>query len=483
MDRDSELGKIFRRARKYMHEGMEQKFSKPLDGFREFAAEAVDTLYRHVDAADDYYASVVGEVIPRLFAIDVTTGYSFFHDPETLSMIWAIYNTATGTVARRLQLKRSFRRKPPYRVAFVCSMFSDYIAPSKAIANFALHVDRDLFDPLMVITNQPSTMERKSGYDVVPFNQMKIGKQLLDNNIDIIGLPPQDNIQTLSLQLIELCCQFEVDMVVASASPFSFPEACVARSGVVGTFFDMHRGFPLYVDGIDAILHWVAGTREKQLGLWLERGGRVIDYHDGISVSPLPDPLPEKDPVKVRFVTVSNYISQRFSPEYCDTVSRVMQACPQTVYRIIGGCNPDEIKARFAPEIRSRLDFVGPVQGAEAIQDYFLTSDIYLNEFPVSGVRVCLEAMCASLPVVTMKCGDLHVNATSVEHVGDFAILENSPQRYFDLICRLVNDAEFRSRIGNELRRRMETQYDYKVTLRDLAAKLLAVHEEKISAM
>ena len=481
MDRATELGKVFRQARRYMHEGVDLKFSRPLDGFREFAAEAVDTLYRHIGQADDYYASVAGEVIPRLFAVDVTTGYSFFHDPEALAKIWDIYNTATAIVAGKVNARRQFRKTRPYKVAFVSSMFSDYIAPAKAIANFALHVDRAKFTPLMVVTNQAHTMERRSGYSVVPFSQMKLGKQLLENDIDIIGLPPQDNLPTLAQQLIELCFQFEVDMVVTNASPFSFPEACLARSGMVGSFFDMHRGFPLYVDGIDAILHWVAGTREKQLGLWMSKGGKVIDYHDGIAVPPLPEKWPSRQPGIVRFVTVSNYIEQRFSPEFCDVVSRVMRECPQTTYRIIGGCAVEEVKKRFAAEVRSRLEFTGPVQGADALQEHFLASDIYLNEFPVSGVRVCLEAMCACLPVVTMKCGDLHVNATSVEHVGSFAILENNPQRYYELAVRLVKDEAFRRQAGQDLRRRMETEYDYKVTLHDLAEKLLAVHEAKMA--
>jgi len=334
-----------------------------------------------------------------------------------------------------------------------------------------------------VVTNQFETMERRSGYGVVPFTQMTLGRQLLAQNIDIIGLPAQDNIQILALQLMELCCQLEVDIVITNASMFNFPEACLAHSGLVGSFFDMHRGFPLYVDGIDAILHWVASTRAAQLGPWLAKGGKVIDYHDGITVPELPEPMPVKSPDLVRFVTVSNYIEQRFSPEFCATVSRLLRDFPQTVYRIIGTCREDELKSRFAPEVRERLELIGPVNGADAIQEHFLQSDIYLNEFPVSGVRVCLEAMCACLPVITMRCGDLHVNATASEHVGDFAIPDGNPERYYELTASLVRSADERLKVGMALRRRMETAYDYRVTLRELAARLQASHEAKLGIM
>ena len=149
MDRNSELGNIFRRARKFMHAGMEVRFSRPLDGFAEFAEEAVNTLYCYRLTPDDFFVSTVGEVIPRLFAIDVTTGYRFFHDPVVLNKLWEIYNIATSVVAAKVKATRTFRRQPPYRTAFVTAMFSDYIAPAKAIANFALNVDRARFEPMM----------------------------------------------------------------------------------------------------------------------------------------------------------------------------------------------------------------------------------------------------------------------------------------------------------------------------------------------
>ena len=289
-DARQELMEIFRKARRYMREGMKERFSHEQEGFRDFANEAVDTLIRHLPEADNYYASVAGEVIPRIFATDVVTGYRFFHDHDTIKKLWAIYNRATEIVAARIPIKRAFRHKPPYKTAFISAMFSDYIAPAKALANFALHVPREQFSPMLIVTNQVETMERRNGYSVVGFNQMNIGRALLDQGIDIVGLPAQSDLETLAMLLIDICAQYEVDIVVTNASMFSFPEACLARSGVVGSLFDMHRGFPLYVNGIDAILHWVAATRESQLGPWLEQGGKVIDYHDGISVPPCPPP-------------------------------------------------------------------------------------------------------------------------------------------------------------------------------------------------
>lgn len=481
MDRKQELSEAFRAARQMLQYSLAHNFSVSPPQFDETAAAIVDRFTKYIDQVDEYYATMAAEVFPRLFTIDVATGYRFFHKRAMLMKIWKIYNRAAAVTAGGVQITpRIFRTEPPYKVACITSIFSDYIAPAKALANFALSMDRKLFQPVMIITNQPATMERRGGFQIIPFHTTKIGAQLLAHGIDIIGIPVQDNVSSLSKYMIEICSQLEIDMAVGNSSMFNFPEACVVRSGVVNSFFDMHRGFPLYVDGMDAILHFVAGTRQMQLGPWLERGGKVIDYRDGIEIPPLPEPLPDKDPSKVVFITASNYLEQRLSPEFCHLVSRLLRDCPGSIYRLVGGCERETVAGRFDAGVRDRLEFIGPVGGSEQIMEQYLRADIYLNEFPVSGVRVCLEAMCAALPVVTMKCGDLHVNSTAAEHVGEFAIRQYSPETYYRLAMELATSTERRREVGLALRKRMEDEYDVRVTFAKLGAELLAVYEEKL---
>jgi len=481
MDRNAVFSELFRDARNQIRQSGRLRFRTTGEGFAELEQRTLSAFYSYLPEADGHYAAMVGEIFPRLFACDVATGYRFFHDPEVIEKLWAIYNRAAAIVAARVAFpSRCFRREPPYKVACITAMFSDYLAPAKALVNFALNLDRTQFTPVMVITNQTGTMERRGDFQIKPFHQTVLGKRLIGAGIDILGFANQENVMMLAQYLINICAQWEVDMVVTNASPFNFPEACLARSGTVKSFFDMHRGFPLYVDGIDAILHFVKSTRQRQLGPWLARGGKVIDYCDGIEVTPLPDPLPVHDPQRVVLLTASNYLDQRLSPEFCAVVSRLLAACPTAVYRLVGGGERESLKARFAAEVRSRLQFVGAVTGAEAMRAEYLQADLYLNEFPVSGVRVCLEAMSAALPVVTMVSGELHVNCTAADHVGELAITEYDPEKYFQLARRLICDPDGRRQIGQALRRRVETDYDYRKNFTALSRQMLEIHRRKL---
>jgi len=482
MDRNVVLAELFRDARAQIRNSKQLRFTRTGEGFDDLAQRALDFFYEHLADADEHYAEMAAEIFPRLFACDVATGYRFFHNHVVIGKMWEIYSRATALGIGVLKLApRRFRREPPYKVACITSMFSDYLAPVKTLVNFAINMDRSLFTPVMIITNQTNTMERRGEFQILPFHQTVLGKQLVDAGIDIAGIATQENVMRLSQYLVEICDQMEIDMMVTNGSPFSFPEACVARSGVVGASFDLHQGFPLYVDGMDAIMHFARSTREIQLGPWLAKGGTVIDYLDGIEIMALPEPRPAHDPAQVVFLTVSNYLGQRLSAEFCATVSRILRDCPQAVYRLAGPADQQEIAARFDPAVRNRLVFVGALTGREQTTAEYLQADIYLNEFPVSGVRVCLEAMCAELPVVTMVSGELHVNRTAADHVGEFALPQYDPEQYYQRVMRLVREPEWRRQVGGELRQRMETLYDYRKNFAELGRRMVEIYRNKLA--
>ncbi len=482
MDRSSLLQFLFETARNMMKVALGARLKERPKGFEKFADDAIALLYDMRKEADPFYASVSGDVIARLFAIDVCTGYNFFHSDDIIKKIWAIYDSASAQLVPLVDIQRKFRTEPPYKVACLATAFSDFLAPCKALANFAMSLDRSLFEPIIIVTDQVATMKRSSN-KLKPYHQTDTGKKLLAQKIDILSVPPCKDMAELSIMLMDICKQHEIDITVTNGSLFCFPETCVACSDATGSFFDLHRGFPMYSSGIDAILHWVTATREVQCGPWLEAGRKVIDFRDGIAVPDLPDKMPEKSPSTVRLVTASNHLVDRFIPEFCSMVDRIMLKYPQTQYYVIGESYGEDILTKFDPAIRDRINLLGPINGFEKMYETLLECDIYLNEFPVSGVRICLEAMCACLPIITMKCGDLHVNATAAEHVGDFAIQENDPEKYFTLVEEMITDRDKRLNIGKSLRNRMETLYDYKKNFDKLSREMLAIHEEKIAAM
>lgn len=478
---NQQLQNAYREARKILQNTAAQSF-KPLNDFNEKAEKIINALYAH-KTNDDYFAHVAGESIPRIFAADVSTGYLFFHNRKNLEKIWSIYNRASRIIASKGKLPEITRRKTfPFRIACVTSIFSDCIGPAKDIADLALYLDRKLFEPVVISTNQFNTIRRLHSSSVPGQSNTNMGIELAKNGINVISIPEQNNIADLSLKLIETCLEEKIDIVVSNASIFSFPEACLAVSGAALSFFDFHRGFPLYSDGVDAILHWLKSTREKQLSLWLEKGGKVIDYNYILKV-PQISKRPEKKDDMVYFITASNYLERRLSPEFCEIVSRLMMEFPNIRYQLIGACDVNMVKPKFNPAVLDRIEFKGPVRDEILMMAYFANADIYLNEFPVGGGRVVLEAMSAYLPVIAMKSGDLHVENIAAEQVGEFAIDEYSPEKYYALVKELVTSREKREKAGLAMRKRIEEVYDFKKNVDFLASKMLEIHMDKLAKL
>jgi glycosyltransferase involved in cell wall biosynthesis len=479
---DLELQKIFRESRSILRDTAARGFRSQSD-FNQKAAWIVDTLTSRAEN-DMHFAHTVAEAIPRLFAADVSTGYSFFHNDGVIEKVWSLYNRAAKTAASSLSFRPPERRRePPFKTACVTAIFSDAIGPSKDIAELASYLDRKLFEPVLISTNQFYTVKRVSGDAVKPGqHNTYLGLDLERNGIELVSIPEQDSVLELSKRLVMLCAERDIDIVITNGSVFSFPEACLAASGAALSLFDFHRGFPLYADGVDAIMHWLKSTRETQLGPWIRKGGRVIDYNYMIKPPEIKN-LPKKDDGMVFFITAGNHMEKRLSPEFRAVVEKLMKEFPQTRYKLVGACDPERVKAMFDPSLGNRFEFTGPVGDPAMMTAHFANADIYLNEFPEGGGRVVLEAMSCYLPVAAMKCGALHVENIGAEQVGEeFAINERSPERYYSFVKNLVLSKNTRRDVGRKMRKRIEDVYDFQKNVDLISSQILEIHNAKLRA-
>ncbi len=443
--------------------------------FHDKCRSIIDKIY-HAKIKDDIWLNSVAECIPRLFAADVSSGYTSFHNNDVIKKVWSIYNDAARICVADSPLpKYEIRHNPPFNVACVTGIFWDEVAPAKALIDFTLNLDRRIFNPCVISTNQFFTIERKSDVVVPDENNTKIGQTLKNNNIALISIPGQENILALSEKLINICRQKKIDIVVSNGSLFSFPDACLARSGSVGAFFNMHQGFPLYANDIDAILHYLPHTRKTQLGLWEKNGNKVIDYEFGISIPKQPPKIDNKE--KTYLITVSNHLASRLSNEFRDLINAALCKHPNVYYTLIGSGDKNKILNLFDPAIHNRIEWVGPLDDQVQIFSYLFSSDIYVNEFPIGGGRVLLEAMSAELPIVAMRCGDLHVENMGASLVGDDAIQSYSRE----MLDSLIKNKDERSKLGEKMKRRVENKYDIRHTVADLAKKILTHHSDKFA--
>ncbi|OGV50462.1 MAG: hypothetical protein A2X49_14835 [Lentisphaerae bacterium GWF2_52_8] len=430
---------------------------------------------------DQVFAALAGEIIPLLFTVDVPTGYALFHRREIIEKVWAIYGSAAPTIAKSADVPRlvSRRKKEPFKIACISSIFSDFIAPAQAMVNFATALDKADFSPVFISTNQFFTHEKRIGENGLGDWNIGLGTELARAEIPVLTIPGQESISSLSSKLIGLCAEQEIDIAVSNASVFGFPDACLAISGATVSFFDLHQGFPLYADGIDAILHFNSSTRAAQLGPWEERGGRVLDYCFGVEILTLPDKHPAPNGT-VYLITVSNHLDSRMDGPFCSIVSRLLMEFPQLHYQFVGACDETLVRSKFPSELAERLEFSGAVRDRALLTAYLMNSDIYLNEFPVGGGRSVLEAMAASLPVVTMRSGDLHVESLGADFVGEDSIIGLEPEKYYGLVKALVLSPSLRRSMGNRMRMRAENLFDMRKNYRELSERILNIHCAKL---
>lgn len=466
---DIELSRLFRQTRKACKSDDEE--------FKKASLKIINQLMSL--NKNRQWAETVGEIIPRIFARDINTGYDLFHDEKVMQQLWDLYTAATPLIVKDLDIQKwSEQKNSKCKIVIITGVFWDDLAPSRAVCDFARNLDSEIFEPVIICTNQFFTHKRRIGAEVPGENNTLLGHQMKQIGIPVISFEPCESNTQLAEILIEKCQELEPDIIVSNASPFGFPDACLASSGIAGAFFDMHQGFPMYANDIDAICHFVPETKDTQLSLWERKGGKVFSYDFGIPVS---DEIPERhdNGDKVYLITVSNHLTDRLSKEFCKMVSEVMLEYSHVHYTLVGNGKEDILKAKFPRELHTRIECVGALNDENQIAGWLLSSDIYLNEFPVGGGRSLLESMAVKLPIIAMRCGERHVEKIGASYVGDEAILEYSPEKYKELLKRLIEDKNYRISLGQKFRKRLEDVYNIRITVKKLSEEMYELYEKK----
>jgi glycosyltransferase involved in cell wall biosynthesis len=123
--------------------------------------------------------------------------------------------------------------------------------------------------------------------------------------------------------------------------------------------------------------------------------------------------------------------------------------------------------------LADKLRFVGEVTGLDKVR-LFLEHDVFVFTpiKPEGMPLVILEAMSASLPVVTTNRGAI---SEVVEHRQTGLIVEPTPDQVAEGLNRLIEDPDMARRMGRCGRQRIESQFSEETYLSKLVATLLAV--------
>ncbi len=144
----------------------------------------------------------------------------------------------------------------------------------------------------------------------------------------------------------------------------------------------------------------------------------------------------------------------------------------------LGGIKTEIIGARPTPEISNLNDKMGLIVKANVkrMADHLYQEDVYVCPLRVgAGVRnKLLEAMAAGMAVVTTALG---CEGLGVRHNEEVIIAEN-PAQFAEAIVQLVNNPEFRAKLGMQARQYVEQNHHLDIIGEKLEQAYARVVEE-----
>ncbi len=142
-------------------------------------------------------------------------------------------------------------------------------------------------------------------------------------------------------------------------------------------------------------------------------------------------------------ITISNHLTKRLSPQFCQAISSILRKCPKMHYVPIGPvAHSSNLKERFERDVQDRIRFYGP---SPSPANLARAADLYFNEFPWGGCLGILDALAAGCPVVSMydDKGSAQARYGGLLMGDDFAVLSNDQKHYVEVACRLYDEPLF----------------------------------------
>ena len=210
---------------------------------------------------------------------------------------------------------------------------------------------------------------------------------------------------------------------------------------------------------------------EKDQQFWSQREVETryvlegIDLEDAMAAAPnragygIPDSA-------VVLSSSSTNLAATLSNEFCDTIIGILRANPQAIYLCVGEGELASQKRRFeSAGVSKRIGYAGK---RKDLPSFLKMADIYLAEFPNGDSTGVLQAMSVERPVVAMA-GSESIASQAAEFAGaDATVPFGDSGAYLDRVGKLIRDTAARMQSGKDMRARIESQFAFTQTARQL---------------
>jgi hypothetical protein len=275
--------------------------------------------------------------------------------------------------------------------------------------------------------------------------------------------------------IIKTCEQLQADAALYLITPMDFVAKIVSAVGVAPTQCMFNMAYEPYCGNFDLILQTTSPDQET-ITAWPGKSkfvGSFAALESSIThAASLDRTILKRNKDDVLLITHGRVA--KCSTEYL-TAARYILEANSTAYLILAGPTSTDDLTRIeetfcqSPAVK-RVLLLGSI--LDTIPELLKTCDIYLDPFPWPGGQSTLEAMWASLPIVSMQAkGDLLHDIATRGPIGSAtdAFLPPSYERalagdldgYTQLASRYIQDRERRKEAGIELHSHVQRMFSH----------------------
>ena len=232
------------------------------------------------------------------------------------------------------------------------------------------------------------------------------------------------------------------------------------------------RRAPLYADFLDAVCYLDARALEPDGTWWRGAGVSTSTVVEGVDLSAEVGAAPRRGQYGIAdgaaiLATAVDDVARRVTPRMVEAVVDVLRRQPEAVFVIIGGGDTAAVRRRFdAAGVGRRVGYAGRRRD---LAGFLRMADAYLCPFAgdaeesasISSPSETLVAMGVGLPALALS------NTADAEAVGNEATASDVGH-WVDRAAKLARDAAVRTRVGQQMRRRVEEHYSYAATAEHL---------------
>ena len=420
------------------------------------------------------------EAIQNAVSFDIGNGTGYSDERENCLFVAQQYERVAASVGWCHPHPKEWNHKLT-RIAYVTSGMADDDAATKMIGSFARQYDNSKFK-LSVYSTEAGTRRERTAYPQTSYvpASTKRAKDTLDGlskaKISTWMTPLEGDAITAAKTLADQLVKDEIDVVLFDCTQADPIASMVATWDIARAKINLVRSRPMYSSGISMICYVDQAGFDRDQQFWKQRGVESKFVLEGMDLEEAMTTVPNRSAYgipdsAVVLSTCGSNLSKTLSGEFCETIINILRANPQAIYLCVGEGELSTQKRKFeSAGVSKRVGYAGK---RKDLPGFLKMADIYLAEFPNGDATGVLQAMSVERPVVAMASGDSTPDGASSGQLAEFAGSEatvpfGDSGAYLERVGKFIRDAASRAQGGKEMRLRVEQQFAFSQTVRQL---------------